>query len=96
VALPLRVADVPAAQTEARAFTFFELVGLPAKRDACPAKLSDGQDPREGITRALMNEPDILLRDEVTWALDPEITPSILTMLRKIKAWPGLTVAPIT
>ena len=96
VALPLRVAGVPAAAIEERVGFLLELVGLADKRDIYPAKLSGGQKQRVGIARALVHEPDILLCDEATSALDPETTQSILALLRDINRRLGLTIVLIT
>ncbi|RCW73747.1 methionine ABC transporter ATP-binding protein [Pseudorhodoferax soli] len=96
VALPLRVAGVPAAAIERRVGFLLDLVGLSAKRDVYPAKLSGGQKQRVGIARALVHEPDILLCDEATSALDPETTQSILALLQDINRRLGLTVVLIT
>ena len=96
VALPLRVAGVPAAAIEQRVGFLLDLVGLAAKRDVYPARLSGGQKQRVGIARALVHEPDILLCDEATSALDPETTQSILALLKDINRRLGLTVVLIT
>ncbi|RMX06247.1 ATP-binding cassette domain-containing protein [Allofranklinella schreckenbergeri] len=96
VALPLQVAGVPAAQTEARVRELLELVGLADKRDVYPKRLSGGQKQRVGIARALVHNPPILLCDEATSALDPETTAAILHLLRDINRRLGITVILIT
>jgi len=96
VAMPLRLAGVPAAQRDAKVRDVLRLVGLEGKHDAYPAQLSGGQKQRVGIARALVNDPEILLCDEATSALDPETTQSILELLREINRRLGLTIILIT
>ena len=96
VALPLRVAGVRRAETEARVSELLALVGLADKAPAYPAMLSGGQKQRVGIARALVHRPEILLCDEATSALDPETTEQILALLRDINRQFGLTIVLIT
>lgn len=96
VALPLQVAGVGAAQTEARVRELLELVGLADKRNVYPKRLSGGQKQRVGIARALVHNPPILLCDEATSALDPETTSAILQLLRDINRRLGITIVLIT
>ncbi|MBN3943185.1 MetQ/NlpA family ABC transporter substrate-binding protein [Nostoc sp. NMS9] len=72
------------------------LVGLTGKANAYPAQLSGGQKQRVGIARALAGEPKVLLSDEATSALDPQITRSILDLLRDLNKRMGLTILLIT
>ncbi|WP_448869555.1 methionine ABC transporter ATP-binding protein [Delftia acidovorans] len=96
VALPLKVAGVPAAQIAARVQELLLLVGLQDKAGTYPSRLSGGQKQRVGIARALATGPEILLCDEATSALDPETTQSILQLLRDINRKLGITVVLIT
>ena len=70
-------------------------VGLSDKRDAWPSSLSGGQQQRVAIARALMMEPQVLLFDEPTAALDPEITAQIVSIIREL-AETGITQVIVT
>ena len=72
-----------------------ERVGLSAHADKFPAQLSGGQQQRVAIARALMMEPQVLLFDEPTAALDPEITAQIVSIIREL-AETGLTQVIVT
>jgi polar amino acid transport system ATP-binding protein len=61
-----------------------EIVGLWEKKDAYPARLSGGQQQRVAIARALALQPKILLLDEVTSALDPELVEEVVGVLRSL------------
>ncbi|RCX18590.1 D-methionine transport system ATP-binding protein [Fontibacillus phaseoli] len=73
-----------------------ELVELSDKIHALPRSLSGGQKQRVAIARALIMNPKILLCDEATSALDPNITQSILALLRKINQELGITIVVVT
>ncbi|TYA11234.1 methionine ABC transporter ATP-binding protein [Paenibacillus faecis] len=73
-----------------------ELVELSDKIHALPRSLSGGQKQRVAIARALITNPKILLCDEATSALDPNITQSILALLRKINQELGITIVVVT
>jgi D-methionine transport system ATP-binding protein len=96
VALPLKIAGVPAQEREFRVQDVLALVGLSDKAAVYPAKLSAGQKQRAGIARALAAEPALLLCDEPASALDPETALSILDLLRDINRRLGLTVVLVT
>jgi len=96
VALPLELAGLDRATARRRVSPLLELVGLGAQREQYPAQLSGGQKQRVGIARAVASEPRLLLCDEVTSALDPESTRSILGLLRDLQRQLGLTVLLIT
>lgn len=72
-----------------------EAVGLAEKRDQFPEQLSGGQQQRVGIARALAMKPDVMLFDEVTSALDPELVGEVLAVLRTL-AEKGMTMIVVT
>jgi polar amino acid transport system ATP-binding protein len=74
---------------------WLDRVGLSDKSDSYPDRLSGGQQQRVAIVRALVNEPRLLLLDEVTSALDPELVGEVLAMIRDLKA-DGMTMVLAT
>ena len=80
---------------EARARELLERFGLGDKADEYPNRISGGQNQRAAIVRALMTEPEILLLDEVTSALDPELVGEVLGVIREL-AKRGLTMVLAT
>ncbi|SJZ55543.1 D-methionine transport system ATP-binding protein [Pilibacter termitis] len=96
IELPLELAKVPKAQRKKRAEELLRLVGLEGRGDAYPNELSGGQKQRVGIARALANNPEILLSDESTSALDPQTTDEVLDLLLQINRKLGLTIVLIT
>lgn len=96
VAYPLRYTGISKEEIEQRVKELLELVDLSDKIDSYPAELSGGQKQRVAIARALANNPKILLSDEATSALDPEVTESILKLLKDLNRKLGLTVILIT
>ncbi len=88
---PQKVLRVPRAQAEAEAMELLGRVGLADKRDAYPDRLSGGQQQRAAIVRALAMKPQLLLLDEVTSALDPELVAEVLEVIREL-ATGGMTM----
>jgi polar amino acid transport system ATP-binding protein len=70
---------------EARALDMLERVGLRDRARAYPDQLSGGQQQRVAIARALVNDPVLMLFDEVTSALDPELVGEVLSLIRELK-----------
>lgn len=86
--------DKDAAVTRAR--DLLDMVGLSAKETEHPTRLSGGQQQRVAIARALAMDPDILLLDEVTSALDPELVADVLDVLREIARTTDITMLIVT
>ncbi|WP_018157416.1 amino acid ABC transporter ATP-binding protein [Demetria terragena] len=88
---PVRVHGVPKAQARERGMAMLERVGLADKASARPDDLSGGQQQRVAIARALVNQPRLMLLDEVTSALDPELVGEVLDLLAELRA-DGMTM----
>jgi polar amino acid transport system ATP-binding protein len=88
---PLRVLQLPAAQAETRALALLQRIGLEQKAGEYPDRLSGGQQQRVAIVRALAMEPMLLLLDEITSALDPELVAEVLNIVRDLAA-EGMTM----
>ena len=82
---PRKVHKVPRDEAEAKALDMLERVGLRERARAYPDQLSGGQQQRVAIARALVNDPVLMLFDEVTSALDPELVGEVLGLLRDLK-----------
>lgn len=96
VYFPLKCSGAKRSKVDGRIKDMLELVGLGDKMKALPRELSGGQKQRVAIARALVSEPSILLSDEATSALDPNITESVLGLLRRINRELGLTIVVVT
>jgi polar amino acid transport system ATP-binding protein len=78
-----------------KALSWLERIGLADKADSYPDKLSGGQQQRTAIVRAIAMEPKVLLLDEVTSALDPELVGEVLSLIKDLKAT-GTTILMAT
>jgi ABC-type polar amino acid transport system ATPase subunit len=90
-----RVRKMPRAKAEERAHELLARVGLEEKARQHPHQLSGGQQQRVAIARALMMEPHVMLFDEVTSALDPELIGEVLIVMRDL-ARTGMTMLVVT
>jgi polar amino acid transport system ATP-binding protein len=88
---PRNALRLPRAESERRALDLLERFGLADKRDEYPDRLSGGQQQRVAIVRALAMRPDLMLLDEVTSALDPELVAEVLNVIREL-AEAGMTM----
>ena len=95
VTFVLEVLGVPAAQQRRRAFQVLKWVGLQHRVNAYPRDLSGGEQQRIAIARALANDPLLLLADEPTGNLDPDLSLEIMNLLREVNAG-GTTVLVAT
>ncbi len=92
---PIRVHRRPKAQALAAARAILDRVGLADKAGVRPDELSGGQQQRVAIARALVNSPELMLLDEVTSALDPELVGEVLDLLVSLKG-DGMTMVLAT
>ena len=88
---PRKVLGLGRAEAEARAIELLERIGLADKAREYPDRLSGGQQQRVAIVRALAMRPDLLLLDEITSALDPELVAEVLNLIREL-AGGGMTM----
>ena len=91
-----RVRHLPRKEATARARELLERVGLPEKERSYPHQLSGGQQQRVAIARALMMRPHVMLFDEVTSALDPELVGEVLIVMRDLSRDLGMTMLVVT
>src|SRR3990170_7006447 len=95
VAFVLRILGVPAREQKRRAFAALKAGGLHHKMHAYPLPLSGGEQQRGSIARALINEPMLLLADEPTGNLDPDMAQEIMTLFQEVNSR-GTTVLVAT
>jgi ABC-type polar amino acid transport system ATPase subunit len=91
-----RVRHLPRKEASTRARELLERVGLPEKERSYPHQLSGGQQQRVAIARALMMSPHVMLFDEVTSALDPELVGEVLIVMRDLSRDLGMTMLVVT
>lgn len=90
-----KVRKLAKSEAEDRAVTWLKRVGLEDKLKAYPGQLSGGQQQRVGIARAIAMEPKLILFDEVTSALDPELVSEVLNVMKDL-AHTGMTMLVVT
>jgi polar amino acid transport system ATP-binding protein len=88
---PIKVLGLNRSEAEDRAMVLLKRIGLEAKAVEYPDRLSGGQQQRVAIVRALAMEPKVMLLDEITSALDPELVSEVLNIVRDL-AWQGMTM----
>jgi polar amino acid transport system ATP-binding protein len=93
---PVQVLGMKPAEARERAADLLELVGLGSKLGHYPSQLSGGQQQRVAIARALAMRPKVMLFDEVTSALDPELCGEVLNVIRKLGTEHNLTMLMVT
>jgi polar amino acid transport system ATP-binding protein len=93
---PITVLGMKRTEAEERAAELLDMVGLSQKKGHYPSQLSGGQQQRVAIARALAMRPKIMLFDEVTSALDPELVGEVLEVIRKLGREHDLTMLMVT
>ena len=95
VAFVMRVLGLPVATQQRKTFQVLKWVGLQHRMNAFPEELSGGEQQRIAIARALVNDPQLVLADEPTGNLDPDLSLEIMNLFREINAR-GTTVVVAT
>jgi polar amino acid transport system ATP-binding protein len=93
---PVQVLGMNKKEVEERSVELLEMVGLGDKKDQHPSRLSGGQQQRVAIARALAMRPKVMLLDEVTSALDPEVIGEVLNVIRRLNSEHNLTMLMVT
>ncbi|MFT4039378.1 MAG: amino acid ABC transporter ATP-binding protein [Thermomicrobiales bacterium] len=93
---PMKVLGVSKEEAESRAQQLLARVGLAEKANSYPNQLSGGQQQRVAIARALAMQPKVVLFDEVTSALDPELVGEVLQVMKDLAASHGVTMIVVT
>ena len=93
---PIEVLGMKKKEAEERALDLLDLVGLSDKKDEHPSRLSGGQQQRVAIARALAMRPKVMLLDEITSALDPEVVGEVLNVIRSLNKEHDLTMIMVT
>ena len=93
---PVEVLGMKKEEAEERALDLLDLVGLSDKKDEHPSRLSGGQQQRVAIARALAMRPKVMLLDEITSALDPEVVGEVLNVIKSLNKEHDLTMIMVT
>ncbi|MGH6916498.1 MAG: amino acid ABC transporter ATP-binding protein, partial [Geminicoccaceae bacterium] len=93
---PVYVLGLSKGEARERALELLAMVGLADKKDQYPSRLSGGQQQRVAIARALAMRPKVMLFDEVTSALDPELVGEVLNVIRRLGSEHDLTMLMVT
>lgn len=91
-----QVQGIKSSQAEEEAIKILKMIGLENKKDVYPAHMSGGQQQRVGIGRAFAVKPEIMLFDEPTSSLDPELVDEVLEVIRKLAAEHTMTLLIVT